>query len=65
MSDQVVPNTETITIAAMAIAWEIAKASYNHTSAYADMSANERVKELTNAMIKSYQAIIKNTPIDK
>lgn len=63
MADNVVPDTNDFTVAALAVAWEIVRLSYNIPNMMT--GSPEKVKEATNAVIKAYTAIIKSTPIDK
>jgi hypothetical protein len=60
---RVVPDTETWSIAALAVAWEVVSAAYDFRSMMG--SKDERVTELTNAVIKSYNAILKAQAIEK
>ncbi|RPI95412.1 MAG: hypothetical protein EHM40_03425 [Chloroflexi bacterium] len=61
MADQTIPNTENQIVATLAIAWEIARISYNNAA----LPPKDKVRELTNAVIQSYQAISQKTPIEK
>jgi hypothetical protein len=56
-----IPNTENFTVAALAIAWEIVKRSYITPTTLPP--ENERLKELTNAVIKAYTAILSKESI--
>lgn len=63
MADQVVPNTESQTVAAIALAWEIVKYTYNVP--HMEGTKEEKLKEVTNAVIKAYMAILQGKPIEK
>lgn len=53
-----IPNTESQTVATLAIAWEIVKMTYiTGKSAIARKNGDEGLKELTNAVIKAFTAI--------
>jgi hypothetical protein len=56
MTEQTVPNTENLSIAALAVAWEIVKISYNVPPTRS--SFEERAKILTNEVIKVHNAIL-------
>ena len=61
MSD--IPDTISDTVAALAVAWEIVKITYD-TSKGNFVHANEKgAKELTNAVIKVFTAIREREPI--
>jgi hypothetical protein len=61
MSD--IPNTESGRVAALAVAWEIVKVAYG-TARGASKKGEEGTKELTNAVIKAFNAIVDNKPIE-
>jgi hypothetical protein len=60
---QAIPDTENWTIAALAIAWQVVSAAYN----FKDMkgASGDKMMELTNAVIKSYNAICSVKAIEK
>ncbi len=62
MTEKIIPDTEAFTIAVLAAALEIAKIT---NPAFAGTPPDERLKILTNSVIKAYQAILTNKPIEK
>jgi hypothetical protein len=59
-----IPNTENGNIACLAIAWEIVKESFiTNRGDLAIKSGEEGLKELTNAVVKTYSAIVNNSLI--
>ena len=62
MSDSVIPNTETMNIAILAIAWEIVKTTPDYFNT--KMSQEDKLKALTNAVIKAQQAMFNFKPIE-
>jgi len=59
---EIIPNTENLKVAALAIAWEIVKIT--HIANAARKGGEEGQKDLTNAVIKTYTAIEKGEPIE-
>lgn len=57
------PDTENLNVAALATAWAIVKVTYNIPNLMGNRDSN--VKVVTNAVIKAYQAILDNKPIEK
>jgi hypothetical protein len=61
MTEQIVPNTDTHVVAAIAVAWEIVKVTQD--IGHMNGSREEKLKEITNAVIQAYVAIWSQTPI--
>lgn len=62
MADKIVPDTESQNVAAFAIAWEIVRLMYIPN---VSGSKDDMLKEVTNAVIKAYKAILKLELIEK
>ncbi len=58
-----IPNTESMYVSSLAIAWEIVKITYN-TKQGTNKKYDLGLVELTNAVIKAQQALFNVTPID-
>jgi len=61
MPERVVPDTENQIVATLAVAWEIVKVTYGRDLTTGETDAN--MVKLTNAVIKSYKALLKGEPI--
>jgi len=60
---QSIPNTDSLNVASLAVAWEIVKDTYNIPRMVE--SPEDKLKLITNAVIKAYFAIINQKPIEK
>ena len=58
-----IPNTDDFRIASLAVAWEIVSAAYDFRNM--NEPKEKRVTILTNAVIKSFEAILNQNPIEK
>lgn len=61
---EVVPNTDNSDVAILAIAWEIAKITHGAMLIKSGGGGDNGQKEMTNAVIKTYDAIKNLKPVE-
>jgi hypothetical protein len=60
---QVIPDTENISIAVLAVAWDIVKHTQNIANDHS--GPDQRLQNVTNAVLKAYTALSTQKPIEK
>ena len=64
MSEQQLPNTESLIVLSKAIAWEIVRQTYGRTSVKDDADYVRKAKLMSDAVAKIGSAIYKNEAVE-